>query len=112
MRVHATPRPSPARGVQIAAAMRFPVVDADRPGRRPGAHGAARFTRDTPAEGRRLADDSPPSRQLRGTPRIWPLAPDLAGGSLAAQREAFEVVELERLKGRGDAGSPISCRRV
>lgn len=54
MRVRASPRPSPARGAQVAAAMRFSRADASRPGHQPGAHGAARSARDAPAEGQRL----------------------------------------------------------
>src|SRR5450759_598450 len=55
MCVPATPRPSPTKGAQIAAAMRFPAADAGHPGHRPGAHDAARSARDAPAGGQRLS---------------------------------------------------------
>ena len=72
MRVPATPRPSPARGAQIAAAMRFPAADAGHPGHRPGAHDAARSARDAPAGGQRLLGGRPQFICFAGAPLVCP----------------------------------------
>src|SRR5450759_5793772 len=68
MCVPATPRPSPTKGAQIAAAMRFPAADAGHPGQRPGAHDVARSVRDAPAGGQRLLGGPPQFICFAGAP--------------------------------------------
>src|SRR5450759_3764932 len=72
MRVPAAPRPSPARGAQIAAAMRFPAAGAGHPGHRSGAHDAARSARDAPAEKQRLLGGRPQFICFAGAPLLCP----------------------------------------
>src|SRR5450759_3100252 len=72
MRVPAAPRPSPARGAQIAAAMRFPAAGAGHPGHRSGAHDAARSARDAPAERQRLLGGRPQFICFAGAPLLCP----------------------------------------
>ena len=72
MRVPATPRPSPTRGAQIAAAMRFPAADAGHPGHRSGAHDTARSARDALAGEQRLLSGHPQFICFAGAPLVCP----------------------------------------